>query len=158
MRKISKKSRVAIAGAVVVAIAGGGVAYGFWSTSGSGAGSAASSAGLSSLNIEQTSVVTGLGPGMPAGAIAGTVQNTADHTAYVHDVTVSISGVTPAGKDGKCSASDYQITNPTMTVGTELAKNASAAFSGATISFVNDPVNNQDGCKGATVQLAYAAS
>ena len=157
MRSISKKSRVAIAGAVVVAITGGGVAYGFWSTSGSGAGIAKNASGAASLSIQQTAAPADLAPGMPAGVISGTVHNTAAHSAYVHSITVSVSGVTQAtGATGTCDSSDYTLANPIMTVNAELPTDGSATFSGATLAF-NDKDSNQDGCKGATVQLAYSA-
>ena len=158
MRKLSKKSRAAIAGAVVVAITGGGVAYGYWSTSGSAAGVAGSASGATQLTITQTAAPTNLSPGLAPGVISGTVQNPAAHSAYVHQVTVSISGVTQAaGATGTCDASDYTLAKPIMPVGAELGTNVSAPFSGATLAF-NDKPTNQDGCKGATVQLAYAAS
>jgi hypothetical protein len=158
MRSLSKKSRVAIAGAVVVAITGGGVAYGYWSTSGSAAGIAGSASGATQLTITQTAAPTDLSPGLAAGVISGTVTNPATHSAYVHQVTVSISGVTQAlGATGTCDASDYTLANPIMTVGQELASKAGTSFSGATLAF-NDKPTSQDGCKGATVQLAYVAS
>ena len=158
MRKLSKKSTVAVAGAVAIAIAGGGVAYGYWSTNGSGTGTATSASGATQLTITQTAAPTSLSPGLAPGVISGTVLNPAAHSAYVHQVSVSISGVTQAvGATGTCDASDYTLANPVMTVGSELATNVSAAFTGATLAF-NDKPTNQDGCKGATVQLAYTAS
>jgi hypothetical protein len=44
-----------------------------------------------------------------------------------------------------------------MAIGKDVAAGASTSFSGATIQF-NNKASNQDGCKGATVNLAYAAS
>ena len=44
-----------------------------------------------------------------------------------------------------------------MDVSAELANNATASFSGATLAF-HDKSTNQDGCKGAVVSLAYSAS
>ena len=158
MRTLSKKSRIALAGAVVVAVAGGGVAYGYWSTNGTGAGSASSTAGAASLTITQTTAPANLAPGLPAGVLSGTVENTAAHSAYVHHVTVSISSVTQAANaTGDCTADDYTLSNTVMDVSTELASNATASFSGATLAF-HDKDTDQDGCKGATVNLAYAAS
>lgn len=158
MRKISTKSRVALAGAVVVALAGGGVAYGYWSTNGTADGSATSTAGAASLTITQTAAPKDLAPGVPAGVIAGTVTNNAAHSAYVHQVTVTIRSVTQAeNATGTCSAADYTLSKAVMDVKAELAQNATANFSGATLAF-NDTASNQDGCKGAVVNLAYVAS
>jgi hypothetical protein len=158
MRSLSKKSKAAVAGAIVVAFTGGGLAYGYWSTSGSGAGTATSASGAASLTVQQTAAPTDLAPGMPAGLISGSVRNTAAHSAYVHQVTASISSVTKAvGAVGTCSADDYTLDNSTMNVDAELAANGVVTFSGATLAF-HDNDTNQDGCKGATVQLAYTAS
>jgi len=46
-----------------------------------------------------------------------------------------------------------------MTVAAEVpAGTAQGSWTGATIQFKNDPAVNQDACKGATVNLAYAIS
>jgi hypothetical protein len=45
-----------------------------------------------------------------------------------------------------------------MTVGKDIAAGKSESFSGASIQFNNKSSSNQDGCKGATVNLAYNAS
>jgi hypothetical protein len=159
MRRISKKSRVAIAGAIVVAVAGGGVAYGYWSTNGTGADRATTASGASQVTITQTAAPTDLAPGMPASSIAGTVQNPANHAMYVHRVTVTISSVTLApNAPGACDAGDYTLSNAVMAVNTDLAGGASADFGGATLGFNDKPTENQDGCKGAVVHLAYDAS
>lgn len=159
MPTLSKKSRVAIVGSVVVAIAGGGVAYGYWSTSGSGAGIATSADGAAHLVVEQTAAPTDLAPGVPAGVITGTVRNNAAHSAYIHQVNVSISSVTQAAyATGTCDASDYTLADPIMHVNAELAANGVVTFSGATLAFNDDQANNQDGCKGATVHLQYDVS
>jgi hypothetical protein len=158
MRKISKKSRAAIVGAVVVAVAGGGIAYGYWSTNGSGNGNAATAEGAASLTVQQTAAPSDLAPGTAAGLISGTVHNTATHSVFVHQVSVTISGVTQAANaTGTCSVSDYTLANPVMPLNAKLAANDTTTFSGATLAF-NDKDINQDGCKGATVQLAYTAS
>jgi hypothetical protein len=159
MRKISKKSRIALAGAVVVAVAGGGVAYGYWSTNGTGADRATTASGATQVTITQTAAPTDLAPGVSAASIAGTVHNPANHSMYVHQVTVTISGVTSAqNASGSCDASDYTLSNSVMDVDTDLAGGASANFGGATLGFNDKPTTNQDGCKGAVVHLAYAAS
>lgn len=155
MRKLNKKAKFAVAGITVAAVVGGGTAYAFWSTTGSGTGSAATSAGASNLAISQTSVISDLAPGATAQTISGSVTNNATTNAYVTSVTVSIDSVT--GGAGACDASDYTLANPTMSVASDLAPNGSANFSGATLAF-NNKATNQDGCKGATVNLAYASN
>ena len=155
MRKLSKKAKAAIVGTTIVAVAGGGVAYAYWTTTGSGTGSAATSDGASNLSIVQTSTISGLAPGVAAQTISGTVTNGATNNAYVDTVTVSIASVT--GGAGSCDASDYTLLNPVMDVQSDLAPGASANFTGATLAF-NNKATNQDGCKGATVNLAYASN
>ena len=155
MRQLSKKSKVAIAGLTIAAVAGGGTAYAFWSTTGTGTGSGSTSAGASNLAIAQTSTISGLAPGVTAQSIAGTVTNNATNNAYVNTVTVSIASVT--GGAGACSAADYTLSAPVMSVTSDLAPGGSATFTGASLAF-NDTASNQDGCKGATVNLAYASN
>lgn len=160
MPKFNKKKKIAalIVG-LGVAAAGGGMAYAYWTSSGSGTGSAGTGPGASSLVITQTSVINGLAPGNPAQTITGTVKNNATNNAYVTSVTVSISGVVKAARApaGPCTATDYTLSNATMNVGTDVAPAATVNFTGATLAFNNTAVN-QDGCKGATVSLAYASN
>jgi hypothetical protein len=155
MRKLSKKAKFAVAGVTIAAVVGGGTAYAFWSTTGSGTGSAATSTGASNLTVTQTSVISGLAPGVAAQTISGTVTNNATNNAYVNTVTASIASVT--GGAGSCDASDYTLANPVMTVASDLAPGGSTGFTGATLAF-NNKATNQDGCKGATVNLAYATN
>jgi hypothetical protein len=162
--KISMKKKTAAtltAGAIVVGGAAG--AYAYWTTSGSGTGSAATSAGVSNLAVTQTSTISNMFPGDSAQAISGTVKNNATQSAYVTAVTASITSVDKAAGAalGTCDASDYVLANPVMTVGVDVAAGATQSFSGASIKFNNKTgatAANQDACKGATVNLAYAAS
>jgi hypothetical protein len=156
MRKLSTKQKIAATGtAAVVAVAGAGTAYAYWTSTGSGTGSATTSTGASNLTLAQTSNISNMYPGDSAQAITGTVTNNAGNSAYVTAVTASISGVT--GGAGVCDASDYTLAGPIMPVRQDVAAGTSATFTGATIKF-NNKTTNQDGCKGATVALAYAAS
>ena len=66
-------AKLAVAGAVVMSVLGGGVAFAFWSTAGSGTGTGSTSAGASSLTVTQTSAPTDLAPGVAAEPISGTV-------------------------------------------------------------------------------------
>jgi|GEM_PF-1713554 len=152
---IVTRKKLAIGAAVAVVAIGGGTAYAYWSTSGTGTGSASTSAGAANLAITQTSSIVGLAPGIAPQTITGSVKNNAANSAYVTQVVASIASVT--GGAGSCDASDYTLDAATMLVGQDLASGASATFSGAQLSF-NNKATNQDGCKGATVNLSYAAS
>jgi hypothetical protein len=154
MRITKKKLLVAgVAAAIIAGTAGAAVAY--WSTTGSGSGSASTSAGASDLTIAQTTILSPLFPGDSAQTISGTVTNNAANSAYVNTVTASISSVT--GGAGSCDATDYTLASPVMSVATDVAAAGTANFTGATLKF-NNKVTNQDGCKGATVNLAYASN
>ncbi len=152
--KFMKKKTVAVA-IVGVSILGGSLAaYAYWTTTGSGTGSA-STGTTSAITAVQTSTISGLRPGAAAQTLSGNFTNTTNSggTVWVTSVTASISGV--SGGAGACSAADYTLANPVMTVGADIpAGTAQGAWTGATLQF-NNTGSNQDGCKGATVALAY---
>ena len=62
MRRPAKKS-IAIFSAAVLAIAGTGIAFAYWTSTGSGEGTAATGDAVTNLTIVQTSTVTDLRPG-----------------------------------------------------------------------------------------------
>jgi hypothetical protein len=151
------KKKIILAAAAVVVI-GAGSAFAYWSTTGSGTGTGSTSAGASSLTIAQTNAFAAFYPGDSAQSITGTVTNGATNSAYVNTVTASIASVTKAtGATGACDASDYTLTTPVATVQLDVAAGATVPFSGATLKF-NNTAANQDGCKGATVNLAFASN
>lgn len=115
--------------------------------------------GTAQVVVEQTSTNEGLAPGVAASTLTGQVLNKSTETVYVNDVTVTITGVmkAPQAVAGPCNASDYEIIGARMAVGTVVAPGDDVAFSGASIGFVDKPVN-QDACKGATVSLGYVST
>ena len=158
MRKPNKKS-VAIMVAVVTVIAAGGAAFAYWTAGGSGTGTGATSTSTSSLTAVQTTTVTAMQPGDTAQTLAGNFNNPNTGPIYVGTVTASIASVTKAGgaPAGTCDASDYTLATPTMTVNAEIpAGTAKGTWTGATVKFNNKAAVNQDACKGATVNFAYA--
>jgi hypothetical protein len=108
------------------------------------------------FTITQTSVITGLAPGMPAVRIDAVGTNAGDTSIFVETVTVRVSSVTkaPLAATGTCDATDYVVANPHMPVNETVLPAESVEFGGATIGFDNR-ATNQDACKGATVHLAY---
>jgi hypothetical protein len=157
MRKFSKKFTV-IAASTAFLVVGGGVAFAFWTAGGSGTGTAATGTSAD-ITVLQTSTVTAMGPGVTAQSLSGNFTNTTAGPVYVTTVTASIASVFQGGVVAVgCSAADYTLTTPAMAVGAEVPVGTGVgAWSGATIAFNNTTVN-QDACKGATVNLAYAAS
>jgi hypothetical protein len=153
--KFTKKKAVATAVVLLITFGGAIAAYAYWTTTGSGTGSA-STGTSSAISAVQTSTIAGLRPGGAAQTLSGNFTNTTNSggNVYVTTVTASISGV--SGGAGSCSASDYTLANAVMTVGADIpAGTAQGSWTGATIQF-NNTASNQDGCKGATVALAYA--
>jgi hypothetical protein len=158
----SRRSRSA--NAVVLVVLGGALAASIagWSSARAAPAKCGSESGPgidAYLTITQTSVITGLAPGVPPAPITGVVANHGLHGVYVDAITASITTVTKASgaAAGRCSADDYDLLHATMPVGVLLPPGASANFAGASIAFQNTSVN-QDACKAATVTLHYVMS
>ena len=165
MRNLSKKAKTIIAGAAIAGLASTGVAYAYWTTTGSGAGEASTNAGVTDVvEFSQTLAETDLQlyPGQDPQTIAGTVTNPVSNpqSVYVNTVDATISGVTPTAAGillGGCDDTNYVIAGTPMSVATDLASGDAMAFSGQTIQFVNK-TTPQDGCKNATVHLTFTSN
>jgi hypothetical protein len=158
--RINLKSKKVLAAGLAVTVFSGGAAYAYWTAAGTGSGKAAAASGTTALTVNQTTVVTPMYPGDSPQTLSGTFGNANTGLVYVTSVTVSIASVKNAtGADiVGCTAADYALTGPTMTVAKEVAPgNPSGAWTGATIQFKNTGAN-QDACKSATVNLAYAVA
>jgi len=153
------KSRKTAVATLALLLVGGGIAYGYWTAGGSGTGTAATGT-TSSVTVVQSSTVTGLAPGGTAQTLSGTFTNPNTGPVFVGTVTASIASVTKAGgaPSGTCDATDYTLSNAAMTVNAQVPAGTNVgSWSGATIAF-NNKASNQDGCQGATVNLAYTVS
>jgi hypothetical protein len=157
MSRFSRKQKIVAATAAMLVV-GGGTAFAYWTTGGSGTGTATTGTS-SNIVVNQVSTITGLAPGVAAQTLSGNFTNTTNGgPVYITSVTVSIASVTPVGA-GTCDASDYTLTGAIMPVGAEVPVGTGVgAWTGATLAFNNKPAVNQDACKGATVNLAYSAS
>jgi len=150
MRK-SRKIAI-VAGSTVGALAIGGVAFAYWTNSGSGSGSAATGSN-SPIVVNQTSLVTAMAPGVAAQPLSGNFTNLNDGPVFVHSVSATVSGTNKPG----CGASDYTIAG-TATVDTEVAAGTNVgAWSGLSIQFNDKTDTNQDACKGALVSISYTS-
>jgi hypothetical protein len=105
--------------------------------------------------VHQTSTVEDLAPGTPAQALSGNFDNPNDGPVYVTSVTVSIASI---DSPGTCTVDDYTLVQPHAVDAEVPAGNGQGGWSGGSIAFNDNPTVNQDGCKGATVHLAYDAS
>lgn len=154
-----RKKKVALVTAALLAV-GVGAAIAYWTIGGSGTGTAATGTS-ENITVLQTTVVTPMYPGDTAQTLEGNFDNTTNEgPVYVGTVTATIDSV--VGLDSMpvvgCDATDYILTGAAMTVNAEVPVGAAqGAWNGATIQF-NDKLTNQDACKGATVNLAYAIS
>jgi hypothetical protein len=156
MLKVRKPRIVALAVVAVLVVAG--AAFAFWTAGGSGTGTGSAAGAQTALVANQTTTLTAMYPGDTAQTISGNFNNPNSGPIQVATVTASISSVTKAAgaPAGTCDATDFTLASSAMTVNAEVpAGNAKGAFTGATIKF-NDKATNQDACKGATVNLAYA--
>ena len=150
MRTLRHKPLSVVIAAIIVLLVSVG-AYSYWTSDGGGSGTAATGSSAS-LAVEQTSTIAAMGPGVDAQTLSGTFNNNSGGPAYVGSVTVEATGTSA----GACDVDNYAITGAQMTVDAEVPEGDDVgAWSGATIAFVNDPLVNQDACKGATVDLTY---
>jgi hypothetical protein len=153
MMNLKKRTSV-IAAAVVVVLVSAVAAYAYWTAGGTGSGTAATAAGTNGLTVNQAALATPLEPGVAAQTLSGTFGNTNKAPVYVTSVTAAITSVTPA-QGLTCTAANYTLTDAVMTVGTTVAVgDPVGAWTGAKIQFNNTDAN-QDGCKGAVVNLGY---
>jgi len=163
----NRKRFTLIASTMAAVLVGGGVAVAYWTTTGNGTGTGAVGAGTTQVTVAQDSAVSGLVPGGPAKPLDFTVSNPTSGPLQISDVAVSVA---VTSSPGTCSAADFSITQPSKpSLGTPLqvAGGGSLSFTsagsgatggtGAAIAMVNSS-SNQDGCKGATLDLTYAVS
>ncbi len=153
MNEISRKKKIAgVAFGTAVLMLAGGAAFGYWSITGSGTDTAATGT-VTSINVNQTSLVSGLAPGLAAQPLSGNFNNPNSGPVYVAAVTAVVSGTDKVG----CGPSDYTIAG-TATVGAQIPSGTSVgSWSGLTIQF-NNKVTNQDACKNAIVTISYTAN
>jgi hypothetical protein len=140
-----------VAGAATV-LAGGGLAFAYWTNTGAGTGEATTGSN-ESIVVNQTSTVTGLAPGLPAQTLSGNFDNPNDGPVFVTSVAATVTGTDKTG----CDASDYTIAGAATVNQQVPAGEDVGSWSGLTIQFNNKPGTNQDACKNAVVAIAYTA-
>ena len=156
IKKPSRIKRIAVVGGTTIALVGGGAAFAYWTTSGSGTGSA--STGTSSafgVQVEQVNL-TDLTPGGPTDTVHFTVSNNNSGAQRLQAVVAKVG--TADGTDWSvtgCSTADFTVSAPAFTAG-DIASGGSTSGT-FTIQMVNS-TSNQDGCKGVTVPLYVSAS
>ncbi|WP_345377005.1 hypothetical protein [Frondihabitans cladoniiphilus] len=158
--KRSRKPFIVIAALALLLVGGGTGAYAFWSITGTGTGSAATGNPASTLTVNQTSSVSGMGPGAAAQTLSGTFSNPNSGPVYVTNVvvgTITVLNAQGAVATG-CDSTDFTVAGGTMAVKAEVPSGSSkGAWTGATVAF-NDKATNQDACKGTTLSIAYTSN
>ena len=161
MRRMTMR-RIVIVGATAGAVLlTGGVAFAFWSRTGTTAGAAEVATTASELTVTQVGTPTGLIPGgSPVGVVAK-VDNPSATDIRLTDVTVTVTDVVDAGGTtigAGCPVTDFAIADNAAYSGELiLAGGTSGDETVATIRLLNSP-DNQDACKGAIVELSLVAS
>ena len=153
MKRNTRNSYVLMGAGAAAILLGGGVAFAFWTSSGTGSGTAAAGT-TDSVDITQVgTAITGLYPGGPGQTISIDIANPNDGDVSIGDVTAAVLSTSDAG----CTAADFAISGPVYGGGT-ISGGATQPASAATISMVNDALRNQDACKGVTVTLEFTAA
>ena len=158
MRKFGKKTITAVAAAIAAAGISVG-AYAYWTTTGAGTGTAAVGT-ANSIVVNQTSILTGIAPGVAPQNLSGTFTNSGSVTVHVTTVSVVVSGTDkPTGTNNTgCTPADFKIAGTsTVTTADVLPNSTGGAWGGLTIEF-NNTAANQDSCKDSIVRLTYTAS
>jgi archaellin len=163
MRKLGSKKRFVLIASVVAAIlVGSGVAFAYWSVTGTGTGTASTASSTSGVTVAGTTV-SGLYPGITAQAIPLTITNPNPGKVAINSVVTTIASVTTTAGGSTvvpgCTAANFTVTNASFTAGTEISpgSNSFPTGNGATIAMLDTGVS-QDACKGVFVNLTFALS
>ncbi len=157
------KKRVLTALSAVGVLAIAAVALAFWTTSGSGSGSA--TAGSDAGVTVSGDPANGIYPGGSVAVTTTVTNSSSTQKQYVSNLHVTISSdATHAGNGCAASWFTYKAdsegsgdSNPhSVALDTELAASGTHTVDGHV--FMSNPNTNQDACKGATINLAYAVN
>ena len=162
MRKLSKKTMALVAGSLVVATVGGGVAFAYWSTTGSGTGTGSTTAGKVDVLTFSQNTLSPMFPGDSSQPLTVTVTNPSGENVFVGGVKAYLTVTGTCGADdfllgGTAAPSDIATARSLAWTAQDLAHNGGNANATSTIQFSNK-ATNQDGCKSATVTVHYLAS
>lgn len=151
------RKRIIIAIAAVVTLVGGGVAFAYWTSGGTGAGTATSGASVE-FTIAADPAVGTIVPGNEGQTVDFTVTNPGDGPQYLTSVVASLAGPTgtawvpPAG----CLIGDYTVTMTTAPAAGVIAS-LGTVDGMVTVTLANTGLN-QDACQGEEVPLYFVAS
>lgn len=164
MRKLSAKQTIATIGTAATVVAASGIAYAYWTTTGSGTGTGATTAGVTDTLSFTQDALADMYPGDSSKPLSVTIENThADQKVYVTTVKAYLTVV----GSGTCAANDFMLGGAaapgdlanavTMTWTAQELDPGESDEATSTIQF-NNKATDQDGCKAATVTVHYDAS
>ena len=160
MRRTSTR-RIVIAGATAGAVLlTGGVAFAFWSSTGTTAGAAEVATDARLLTVTQVGTPTGLFPGGSPVDIVANVENPSGSAIQLADVTVTITDVVDSAGTtigAGCPVTDFAIADAAYNGELIAAGATTADHTVATIRLKETGVD-QDGCKDADVELLLTAN
>jgi hypothetical protein len=153
-----KKLFAALAALVGVLVIGG-LAVAYWTQGGTGPG-AASTGTPSPITVNQTSVVTGMYPGVSPIALSGTFDNPNAYAVHISSVSAAVhtfSSQTDGSKPA-CTQADYAIGGAgTGAIVVPTGGAGVGSWSGLTVRML-DGAGNQDNCKGVSITIDYTAN
>ena len=158
MRAFSMKTKLIAVGVGAATLGLSGVAYAYWTTSGSGTGSATAGSDVAAdkIALAQVGSISGFYPGGAAQNIVVKAHNPAAFSQKVGEVTVTVAD---SGVAGGCTASNWQITNVADSFGI-LAAGGDSDPAGQTVATIalKETGVNQDVCKGVTPVLTFTSA
>lgn len=167
--QVSKKKIATVVATGAVGLAGAGVAFGYWTTSGTGSGAATTATGNGNALTVAGGVPNSVYPGDTAQTVTASVKNTGSEKYRVSSLTAYVT----TDKVG-CDGSNYLINGSAAPVDSdhavslgltavELGAKDSTSPSDTTTKTFSFGFNNladtdQNACKSAAVTIHYAAS
>lgn len=159
MKRITKRSSIIAVTAAATLVVGGGVAFAYWTSSGSGTAEAAVANSTGNLTVAQDGTISGLYPGGDPVDVNVIVSNPTNAAIGFSDVTITVTGTEkPAGTPNPgCTPADFKITDTPYAGEVVAAGGATAVIAPKQIQMLETGAN-QDPCKGAVVKLSLSAS
>ncbi|WP_157514766.1 hypothetical protein [Nocardioides sp. J54] len=144
------KKKAAVVGGTVAVLVTGGVAFAYWTSTGTGTGSAEVGTSLD-WKVEIDAVPGTLAPGSGTVEVDFHVTNESDGVQNLQGAVATVVDTSDPG----CTAADFAISNTSVTTG-DVA--SSGTVDGTfELEMLNRAVN-QDACKGATVNLQVSVN
>ena len=152
------KKTIVVVSIAALSLGGAGVAFAYWTSTGSGTGEATTGDPATFVVAGQASEDPPLTPGGPSQTVPFTVTNPGPGTLFFGSATVIIADENGAPWEpfGECLAADYTATITTQPASGQLA--AEDAVGGVVTVTMANTLVSQDDCQGQTVPLYFTAS